>query len=221
MQRFPSTISPRPRDNQQPCPYVCSPSHPAPLHPAAPQAGLAAALLEARVRRLAELLAPQVSETRARVEKRQAQTYEELVAEQEEAAAEAAPEADSDEEEYIYNPLKLPLGWDGKPIPYWLYKLHGLNQEFKCEICGNYRCGAGRGEAVSAARTLSAVCCPWLGTPPRRCFAVHSSAACCPHCLRRSARLPVVLTSHGAFSAVTGAAALSNATSASGATSTA
>lgn len=47
--------------------------------------------------------------------------------------------ADEDEEdEFIYNPLKLPLGWDGKPIPYWLYKLHGLNQEFKCEICGNY-----------------------------------------------------------------------------------
>ena len=28
----------------------------------------------------------------------------------------------------MYNPLKLPMGWDGKPIPYWLYKLHGLNQ---------------------------------------------------------------------------------------------
>jgi len=50
----------------------------------------------------------------------------------------AEMEDDSDEEDdYIYNPLKLPLGWDGKPIPYWLYKLHGLNQEFKCEICGN------------------------------------------------------------------------------------
>lgn len=50
----------------------------------------------------------------------------------------AGPLSDSeDEDEYIYNPLKLPLGWDGKPIPYWLYKLHGLNQEFKCEICGN------------------------------------------------------------------------------------
>ncbi|KAG6488072.1 hypothetical protein ZIOFF_056830 [Zingiber officinale] len=58
-----------------------------------------------------------------------------------------------DEEQQIYNPLKLPMGWDGKPIPYWLYKLHGLGQvclhqslsvhellfiyEFKCEICGN------------------------------------------------------------------------------------
>jgi splicing factor 3A subunit 3 len=30
-----------------------------------------------------------------------------------------------------------PTGWDGKPIPYWLYKLHGLGVEYKCEICGN------------------------------------------------------------------------------------
>ena len=33
---------------------------------------------------------------------------------------------------------KLPLGWDGKPIPHWLYKLHGLGKDFKCEICGNF-----------------------------------------------------------------------------------
>ena len=26
------------------------------------------------------------------------------------------------QEKPIYNPLNLPLGWDGKPIPYWLYK---------------------------------------------------------------------------------------------------
>lgn len=49
----------------------------------------------------------------------------------------AADEGGSDsEDEFVYNPLKLPLGYDGKPIPYWLYKLHGLNLEFKCEICG-------------------------------------------------------------------------------------
>lgn len=40
----------------------------------------------------------------------------------------AAPSDSDDEDEFIYNPLKLPLGYDGKPIPYWLYKLHGLNQ---------------------------------------------------------------------------------------------
>ena len=32
----------------------------------------------------------------------------------------------------------MPLGWDGKPIPYWLYKLHGLGVEYTCEICGNF-----------------------------------------------------------------------------------
>ena len=52
-------------------------------------------------------------------------------------AQEAVEEVSDEEDEYVYNPLKLPLGFDGKPIPYWLYKLHGLNMEFKCEICGN------------------------------------------------------------------------------------
>lgn len=42
---------------------------------------------------------------------------------------EVQPESESDDEDQqIYNPLKLPMGWDGKPIPYWLYKLHGLGQ---------------------------------------------------------------------------------------------
>lgn len=51
-----------------------------------------------------------------------------------------APEEDDNTgpgDDFIYNPLKLPLGWDGKPIPFWLYKLHGLGQEYPCEICGN------------------------------------------------------------------------------------
>jgi splicing factor 3A subunit 3 len=53
------------------------------------------------------------------------------------AATEGGPEED-EEEERIYNPLKLPLGWDGKPIPYWLYKLHGLGVEYRCEICSDH-----------------------------------------------------------------------------------
>ena len=46
----------------------------------------------------------------------------------------------SDDEEDTNNGylLKLLLGWDGKPIPYWLYKLQGLSQEFKGEICRDY-----------------------------------------------------------------------------------
>ena len=47
-------------------------------------------------------------------------------------------EGDNEEHERIYNPKGVPLGWDGKPIPYWLYKLHGLSVSYKCEICGNF-----------------------------------------------------------------------------------
>ena len=45
---------------------------------------------------------------------------------------------DDDEEDDapIYNPKNVPLDWDGKPIPYWLFKLHGLNHYYLCEICG-------------------------------------------------------------------------------------
>jgi len=47
-------------------------------------------------------------------------------------------DSDSDEDNTpIYNPKGVPLGWDGKPIPYWLFKLHGLNHFYPCEICGN------------------------------------------------------------------------------------
>ncbi|KAG6842012.1 hypothetical protein C0991_003538 [Blastosporella zonata] len=52
--------------------------------------------------------------------------------------ASTGPEEEEEEEERIYNPLKLPLGWDGKPIPYWLYKLHGLGVEYRCEICSDH-----------------------------------------------------------------------------------
>lgn len=32
---------------------------------------------------------------------------------------------------------QLPLDADGMPIPFWLYKLQGLNHSYNCEICGN------------------------------------------------------------------------------------
>eukprot|EP00899_Mesostigma_viride_P026672 jgi/Mesvir1/718/Mv17326-RA.2 len=76
--------------------------------------------------------------TRGNVEQKQSRTVEEMEAEVEAAEEEEAVASDSDDDDKpIYNPLKLPLGPDGKPIPYWLYKLHGLNQEFLCEICGD------------------------------------------------------------------------------------
>eukprot|EP00747_Dinoflagellata_sp_TGD_P152344 gnl/TRDRNA2_/TRDRNA2_177291_c0_seq1.p2 gnl/TRDRNA2_/TRDRNA2_177291_c0~~gnl/TRDRNA2_/TRDRNA2_177291_c0_seq1.p2 ORF type:complete len:159 (+),score=5.21 gnl/TRDRNA2_/TRDRNA2_177291_c0_seq1:1080-1556(+) len=45
---------------------------------------------------------------------------------------------EDDDTHRLFNPLNLPLGADGKPIPFWLYKLHGLNLKFPCEICKDY-----------------------------------------------------------------------------------
>lgn len=54
-----------------------------------------------------------------------------------ETAIDGEDEDEEDEDGKIYNPLKLPLGWDGKPIPFWLYKLHGLGVSFECELCSD------------------------------------------------------------------------------------
>ncbi|KAI8320669.1 hypothetical protein GQ54DRAFT_298471 [Martensiomyces pterosporus] len=88
------------------------------------------------IRTYAQVLADKIRDTRANVERRQALTEEERSQEIEEEEPEVVEEED-DKEEQIYNPLNLPLGWDGKPIPYWLYKLHGLGVKYVCEICGN------------------------------------------------------------------------------------
>jgi splicing factor 3A subunit 3 len=92
------------------------------------------------------MLVPTISETKSNVERRFSLTAREREQELLEqvkpppapinASGDAAGE--EEEEERIYNPLKLPLGWDGKPIPYWLYKLHGLGVEYRCEICSDH-----------------------------------------------------------------------------------
>ena len=43
---------------------------------------------------------------------------------------------EKEEKKKIFNPKNIPIDWDGKPLPYWLYKVHGLGVEYKCEICG-------------------------------------------------------------------------------------
>lgn len=101
---------------------------------------------EYRVHQLAQSLDTQRNDTRVNVERKQGMTERERQMELDAFFAESTEMApgraddvsDSDDEEKIYNPLKLPLAWDGKPIPYWLYKLHGLGVEFPCEICGNF-----------------------------------------------------------------------------------
>ncbi|KAE8362668.1 hypothetical protein BDV27DRAFT_15985 [Aspergillus caelatus] len=101
---------------------------------------------EHRVRSLAKVLDAERQATRINVERKQGMTERErqmeleaLLAESENAGGDrAGDQSDDDGDDRIYNPLKLPLAWDGKPIPYWLYKLHGLGVEYPCEICGNF-----------------------------------------------------------------------------------
>lgn len=102
---------------------------------------------EYRVKRLASAMSTEREDTRVNVERRQGMTERERQQELENLMnmSEQPPQiqdmGDDDGEEgdeKIYNPLKLPLAWDGKPIPFWLYRLHGLGVEFPCEICGNF-----------------------------------------------------------------------------------
>ncbi|KAL0943301.1 splicing factor 3a [Colletotrichum truncatum] len=109
---------------------------------------------EYRVKRLAAAMSTERGDTRVNVERKQGMTERERQQELENLMnlSSAPPgtyngagdgDEDGDEdgddgEEKIYNPLKLPLAWDGKPIPFWLYRLHGLGVEFPCEICGNF-----------------------------------------------------------------------------------
>ncbi|KAJ9143707.1 Pre-mRNA-splicing factor sap61 [Pleurostoma richardsiae] len=102
---------------------------------------------EFRVKRLASAMSTEREDTRVQVERRQGMTERERQQELENLfnMSEQVPQGqqngnteEEDGEEKIYNPLKLPLAWDGKPIPFWLYRLHGLGVEFPCEICGNF-----------------------------------------------------------------------------------
>lgn len=94
----------------------------------------------------ADIMADVFAATRRRAERRLTRTREEIERERRTEEEEvslgvtgpALPVAgeDDDDDGPIYNPLNVPLGWDGKPIPLWLYKLHQLHIEYKCEICG-------------------------------------------------------------------------------------
>ncbi|ORY71468.1 uncharacterized protein BCR38DRAFT_416916 [Pseudomassariella vexata] len=101
---------------------------------------------EYRVKRLASAMSTERSDTRNNIERKQGMTERERHQELENLfysttttqAVENEEGGDEDDDDRIYNPLKLPLAWDGKPIPFWLYKLHGLGVEFTCEVCGNF-----------------------------------------------------------------------------------
>ncbi|KAG5518696.1 hypothetical protein PMAC_002665 [Pneumocystis sp. 'macacae'] len=90
------------------------------------------------IQRLSLLLNGEREATKRNVVRKQTLTDRERQAELEAAENEETVVEETKDEDRIWNPLKLPLGWDGKPIPYWLWKLHGLGVEYPCEICGNF-----------------------------------------------------------------------------------
>lgn len=97
------------------------------------------AFREAQIDLFAGLLEETIVRTIEFVEKRQTKSYDEVRREIEEAENDNLSSDESDGEEeggVIYNPLNIPVDFDGKPIPYWLYKFRGLNRYFKCQICG-------------------------------------------------------------------------------------
>jgi splicing factor 3A subunit 3 len=109
---------------------------------------------EAIVTALLSQLRPTLEATIRRTDRRQTQTLKEREREVDEElyGSEIAEQAskkqksaegdgdsdDSDDEDDapVYNPKNIPLDWDGKPMPYWLYKLHGLQHYYDCQICG-------------------------------------------------------------------------------------
>lgn len=95
------------------------------------------AYVEYQILRYKDLLGDVFENTKNLIRKKQSMNYDEMEADiVDEKDLEKIEEEDEDEKP-IYNPKNVPIGWDGKPIPYWLYKLHGLGVEYKCEICGN------------------------------------------------------------------------------------
>ena len=95
------------------------------------------AYLEFRVMRFKELLSDVITNSQNEVRKKQSRTYNEIEADKAMTGLEMeGSDSDDEEAKQNFNSKSLPVGNDGKPVPLWLYKLHGLGIEFKCEICG-------------------------------------------------------------------------------------
>ena len=134
-------------------------------------------VLETQLTELGDLLEETIGNTKIQVQKKQSRTTEELQAEMENEMGDDEPESESEdddtEEKPVYNPKKVPLDWTGKPIPYWLYKLHGLNVEYKCEICGNY--------SYWGPRAFERHFQEWRHAHGMRCLKVYACMRACVH----------------------------------------
>jgi hypothetical protein len=77
-------------------------------------------LLETKINRLASFLGEQIESTREFLVAKYAKRHGELEAEMED---DSELESESEEEEVRMTKENYPVGWDGNPIPYWLYKV--------------------------------------------------------------------------------------------------
>jgi len=127
----------------------------------------ALALMECQISRLAHFLDEERASTKENVERRQARAAGEEEEEEEEEIEEFIEEEEEDSS-VPYNPKNLPLGWDGKPIPYWLYKLHGLNIGYSCEICGN--------QVYKGPKTFQRHFTEWRHSHGMRCLGIPNTA---------------------------------------------
>jgi splicing factor 3A subunit 3 len=106
-------------------------------------------LMEMKINEITtKFLQEQIDNSKTNIQKRQARSAKERMTQATDYDEDGNPiveeeyseeeEEEEEEEPAIKTTIdNYPIGWDGKPIPYWLYKLHGLGVEYKCEICGN------------------------------------------------------------------------------------
>jgi SF3a60/Prp9 C-terminal/Replication stress response SDE2 C-terminal len=135
---------------------------------------------EAVISALLGQLGPVLEATLRRAERRQTQTLVEHEREVEDelykSSGVVAPkdqnegDGSDDEDAPIYNPKNVPLDFDGKPIPYWLFKLHGLNHYYPCEICGGESYRGRRNFELHFGETRHAAGMRSLGIPNTKHF---------------------------------------------------
>uniref|UniRef100_A0A0K0EKS6 Matrin-type domain-containing protein n=1 Tax=Strongyloides stercoralis TaxID=6248 RepID=A0A0K0EKS6_STRER len=125
--------------------------------------------MEKKIKLMTSILKEVIEATKENIQRKQARGFveEEEDAVDDAAVEEALEEAENDDG-VPYNPKNLPLGWDGKPIPYWLYKLHGLNIPYSCEICGN--------QVYKGPKNFQKHFTEWRHSHGLRCLGIQNSA---------------------------------------------
>ena len=89
---------------------------------------------EYQIIRYKDILQNIIDNTVGQIRKKQTMNREELEADR--INEQQSKKIDTEDKKKLFNPKNIPMDWDGKPLPYWLYKVHGLGVEHKCEICG-------------------------------------------------------------------------------------